>query len=200
MEPILFIVTGPSGVGKGSVMQAVLKRVPGLSKIVTYTTRPPRLGEQDGFDYHFLSPRRFLDLVQEGVIYEYEQVYRDHYYGSPRQLFQPDTDGLIELDYKGRDKYRARHAHVVSIFLLPPSLSELERRILRRSEVANLEARLANAIEQLQHAAEYDYIIKNDELAQCSETVASIVQLERLRLKGRHDLAAMLDEVIHPQA
>jgi guanylate kinase len=197
VEPILFVITGPSGAGKGSVMRRVLSQVPNLTKVVTYTTRPPRVGETDGFDYHFCSVDRFQELVRTGVIYEYEQVYQDHYYGSPRDLFPGGTDALIELDYKGRRKYRARHPETVSIFLLPPSLEELTRRILARSEVPNLDNRLANAVEQLQHAGEYDYIVQNDDLDACTRKVAQIIEVERIRRAGRRAWERILEEVRH---
>jgi len=194
-DPILFVLTGPSGAGKGSVMRALLGRVPGLKKVVTYTTRPPRPGEQDGFDYHFVDPDRFMAMVRAGDIFEYEQVYHDFYYGSPRDVFPGGADALIELDYKGFQKYRARLPHVVSVFLLPPSLDELRQRIVRRSQVNNLDARLANAVEQLKHAVDYDYVITNDDLDQCAEAVATVVQVERWRRQGRVELLRILGEI-----
>lgn len=200
MEPILFVLTGPSGAGKGTVMRAMLERVPGLAKVVTYTTRAPRLGEVDGFDYHFLSVEQFLQLARDGSIYEYEQVYHDHYYGSPRDLFQPGHDGLIELDYKGHQKYRTRYSRVVSIFLLPPDMAELERRIVRRSEVSNLAARLQNAVDQLKHAAQYDYVVRNDSIDHCLERVTRIIETERIRRQGQADLHAIMQEVSRPRA
>ncbi len=193
VEPILFIFTGPSGAGKGSVMRALLRDDPTLRKVVTYTTRSPREGEVDGFDYRFVSVQQFLQLVEQGKIFEYENVYRDHYYGSPRELFVPGNDGIIELDYKGRIKYQERWRQVISIFLMPPSLDELKKRILSRSHVANLSARLDNAVEQLRHAKSYDYVVKNDDLDQCVARVADIVRVERLRRDGRYQL----DEMIH---
>jgi guanylate kinase len=195
VEPILFIVTGPSGAGKGTVMRALLERVPDLQKVVTYTTRPPRPGEQDGFDYHFVDPTRFMAMVRAGEIFEYERVYHDFYYGSPRNLFPGGSDGLMELDYKGHQKYRALLPQVVAIFLLPPSLEELRRRILGRSEVSNLDARLKNAVEQLRHAREYDYVVTNDDWERCAERVATLMQAERWRRQGRGELAAMLEEI-----
>ncbi|MBX5467117.1 MAG: guanylate kinase [Firmicutes bacterium] len=184
-EPILFIFTGPSGVGKGSVMRALLARDPHLHKVVTYTTRPPREGEVDGFDYRFVSKAEFEALLAQGALYEHERVYQDYYYGSPRDIFIPDHDGVIELDYKGRLKYQARFPHVVSIFLLPPSLEELKRRILNRSRVTNLEARLKNAVEQLRQAASYDYLVQNDDLERCVEEVHTVIRAERIRRRGR---------------
>ncbi|PSR27056.1 guanylate kinase [Sulfobacillus thermosulfidooxidans DSM 9293] len=193
MEPILFIFTGPSGAGKGSVMRALLQDDPTLHKVVTFTTRAPRQGEIDGFDYRFVSVQEFLQLVEQGQIFEYENVYRDHYYGSPRELFVEGRDGIMELDYKGRLKYQERLRRVVSIFLLPPSLEELKKRILSRSKVSNLAARLDNAVEQLRHAKSYDYIVKNDDLATCIARVKDIIRVERLRRDGQYQL----DEMIH---
>lgn len=191
LQPILFVFTGPSGAGKGSVMRALLERDPKLSKVVTYTTRPPRDGEVDGFDYRFVSHAEFHQMIEDGRVYEHERVYRDYYYGSPRELFVEGRDGVIELDYKGCLKYQSRHRPVVSVFLLPPSLEELKRRIMARSEVSNLEARLANAIEQMRHAENYDYVVKNDDFDACMDRVISIVEAERTRRVGRCELTAM---------
>lgn len=192
LEPILFIITGPSGVGKGTVMRSLLNRVERLSKVVTYTTRPPRDAERDGFDYHFVPVPDFLELVRQGRLYEYEQVYRDHYYGSPVDLFVAGHDALMELDYKGHRKYRSRHSDVVSVFLLPPSLDELERRIVARSKVQNLPNRISNAGVQLRHAGEYDYLVVNDDLEACTERVARIIEVERLRREGRERLSEVM--------
>ncbi len=194
-EPILFIFTGPSGAGKGSVMRALLERDPSLRKVVTYTTREPRTGETDGFDYRFVSVAEFHQLVDSGQMFEYEQVYQDHYYGSPKELFVPDHDGIIELDYKGRLKFTARHRRVVAIFLLPPSLEELKRRILQRSQVDNLEARLRNAIEQVRHAHSYDYVVKNDTLDDCISRVETIIRAERHRRRGQLELTHMMEDL-----
>lgn len=195
VEPILFVFTGPSGAGKGSVMRALLERDETLRKVVTFTTRAPREGEVNGFDYRFVSVETFRGLIDRGEMFEYEQVYHDHYYGSPKELFVPEHDGIIELDYKGRLKYTARHRRVVAIFLLPPSLEELKRRILQRSQVDNLSARLQNAIEQVRHAQSYDYIVKNDDLDACVERVETIIRAERHRRLGQSELAGMLDDL-----
>jgi guanylate kinase len=182
-------------VGKGSVMRALLERDAELSKVVTYTTRPPRDGEIDGFDYRFVSLPEFKQMVEDGRVYEHERVYQDYYYGSPRDLFVEGRDGIIELDYKGQMKYQSRHDSVVSLFLLPPDLQELKRRILARSEVSNLDARLANAIEQMRHAQSYDYVVKNDDFEACLAAVERIIQVERIRRQGRMHLQVMAKEI-----
>ncbi|MCY0909320.1 MAG: guanylate kinase [Sulfobacillus thermotolerans] len=195
VEPILFIFTGPSGAGKGSVMQALLADDPSLRKVVTYTTRAPREGEVDGFDYRFVTTEQFQDLIAQGKIFEYENVYRDHFYGSPRELFVEGHDGIIELDYKGRLKYQERHRRVVSIFLLPPSLDELKNRIVARSAVSNLGARMDNAVEQLRHAKSYDYIVQNTDLSVCITQVQAIVAVERARRSGQYALDHMMHQL-----
>ncbi len=176
-------------------MRALLERDPRLSKVVTYTTRPPREGEVEGFDYHFVSTPTFQHLVADGTVYEHEKVYQDYYYGSPCELFVDGKDGIIELDYKGRMKYQLRHRPVVSVFLLPPNLEELRRRIVSRSEVSNLEARLANAVEQIRRAHTYDYIVKNVDFETCVARVQQIVEAERLRRRGTADLAEIEREI-----
>lgn len=196
MEPILFVFTGPSGAGKGSIMRALLEADSMLHKVVTYTTREPRPGEIQGFDYNFVSATEFQRMIKEGHVFEYEKVYQDHYYGSPRELFVTGSDSIVELDYKGRLKYQERHRGVVSLFVLPPTLEELRRRILRRSEVENLDARLQNAIDQLRHARTYDYIVQNDSLQECVKTVQTIITAERQRRKGLDDLRTMTHALI----
>lgn len=194
MEPILFVFSGPSGAGKGSVMRALLAHDESLHKVVTYTTRAPRPGEVDGFDYYFVSVDQFHQMIDQDLLFEHEQVYHDHYYGSPRELFRPGCDGIIELDYKGRLKYQERHRQVVSVFLLPPSFEELKHRIVKRSEVENLDARLANAVEQVRHARTYDYIVRNDDLGQCIATVETIIRAERVRRQGQTDVQGFLHQ------
>lgn len=190
-ESILFVVTGPSGSGKGTLMRAILRRYPDIAKIATYTTRLPRANEEHGFDYNFVSRACFLDKVQAGEIAEWEQVYHDHYYGSPS--FDPNAgpDRLMELDYKGMFKYKKLAKRLVSIFVAPPSLDEMVERIQRRSTEANLANRVSNAIEQLCYAQHYDYIIINRQMEEaCAEAVA-IAGAERARRDHSARVAAL---------
>ncbi|MBS3986098.1 MAG: hypothetical protein KGZ66_10925 [Selenomonadales bacterium] len=190
-ESILFVVTGPSGSGKGTIMRAIVKRYSDIIKIATFTTRAPRANEEHGFDYNFVPQARFLEKVQAGEIAEWEQVYQDHYYGSPS--FDPNAgpDRLMELDYKGMFKYKNLAKRLVSIFVAPPSLDEMVERIQKRSTEANLANRVNNAIEQLCYAQHYDYIIINGEMEEaCAEAVA-IVGAERARRDHGARIAAL---------
>ncbi len=184
--PFLLIISGPSGGGKGTIISSVVQNIAGFTKVVNYTTRDRRPGEAEGIDYHFVDEDEFMRKFDCGEIFEYERVYDDYYYGSPSDVFEGLTqDRIIELDYKGHTKYRKRYPdQVVSIFLLPPSLEELRRRIIRRSPEENLSARLENAREQLRHAKEYDYMILNDDLANCREQVFTTIEAERIRRRG----------------
>ncbi len=217
-KALLFILSGPSGVGKASVLNGVLERVPDLCKVVTYTTRSPRAHEVPGHDYNFVSREEFFAMVADGRIQEYERVYGDDYfYGSPAFSLaeagcaggpvpfafpraeaagrESVPDRIIELDYKGFRKYRQRYADTVSIFLVPPSLEVLERRINNRGRVDNLAARLANAVEQLRYAGEYDYVVVNEDLDACVETVAAIVRTERCR-RDRGELLRFVGDMV----
>jgi guanylate kinase len=190
-ESILFVVTGPSGSGKGTIMRAIVGRYPDIVKIATYTTRAPRANEEHGFDYNFISHACFLAKVQAGEIAEWEQVYQDHYYGSPS--FDPNAgpDRLMELDYKGMFKYRNLAKRLVSIFVAPPSLDEMVERIQRRSTEANLANRVNNAIEQLCYAQHYDYIIINGKMEEACAEAMAIVGAERARRDHGARIAAL---------
>ncbi len=194
-SPILFIVSGPSGSGKGTILSYLKDDVPGMGKVVNYTTRRPRPGEEDGIDYNYVSEEEFFRLVERGHIFEYERVYNDYYYGSPANALNDEMDRVIELDYKGHRTYREYiDGDVVSIFLLPPSLQEMQRRIQQRAEEKNLQSRLENAHEQVRRASEYDYVLLNDDLHKCRRQVRAIVTAERARRRGARLLHQFLSD------
>lgn len=159
----------------------VTDTAPGLKKVVNYTTREPRPGEVDGVHYSFVSEEEFLRLLSEECIFEYERVYEDYYYGSPTHVLSGDCDYVIELDYKGHRKYRRVHPGVVSIFLLPPSMEEMQNRIRQRAKEKNMQSRLHNATEQIRHASEYDYVLVNKDIDSCRRDVEAIIRAERIR-------------------
>jgi guanylate kinase len=190
MYKLLFIVTGPSGAGKNTVMTHIRRIFPEINKAVTYTTRYPRPHETDGIDYRFISEEQFFEKVKSGAILEYEQVYNDYYYGSPADIFGDGNIKIMEMDWKGHRKYREVHqgVRIVSLFLIPPSLEEIRKRILGRSQVDNLGSRIANALEQMEHAGEYSYIIINEHKEKMLAEVEAIVRVELLRLKRNRNL------------
>ncbi len=159
----------------------LVDRFADLRRIVTYTTRNPREDEIDGVHYRFISEDRFHELRREGKIFECERVYEDYYYASPTDVLSHGVDRIIEVDYKGHRKFRAAYPTTVSIFLLPPSLEELERRIRSRSPEDNMKSRLANAREQISRCGEYDYLLVNNRLEPTLQRARAIVTAERVR-------------------
>ncbi len=170
-----------------------------LARVVTFATRPKRPNERDGIDYNFVPLADFEELVQKGEIVERVQVYHDHYYGSPRLEYDPAaTDRLIELDPEGHRTYvRAYAPHVTSVFLLPPSLDDLRRRIEGRHRETNLDARLSAAVAQIGCAREYDYIIVNQDLSVTCQIVTAIVRATRQRLE--HEALVAFTESLQKQ-
>lgn len=189
---ILFVLSGPSGSGKETVMSSMVDRIPRLSRIVTYTTRTPRPGEVAGRHYHFVSEPEFETLIGKGSLFESEAVYGSSRYGSPVQAVEGTGSGdlIMELDPHGFQRIReARRGPTVGIFLLPPDAGELERRIRSRALESDLPRRLRTAREQLDRANIYDYQVVNDDLERCLHDVAAIITAERLRRMGPAALA-----------
>lgn len=191
MNKLLFIVTGPSGSGKNTVMTHIYKRFPQITKAVTYTTRAPRPHEREGVDYRFVGEEDFFAKVKSGEILEYEQVYNDYYYGSPSDLFSDGNIKIMEMDWKGHRTYRRvyKDIRIASFFLVPPSLEEIKQRILSRSRVDNLQSRLANALEQLEHATDYTYIIVNDCKDRALKEIEALVRAELINFQRSANLA-----------
>lgn len=193
---LLFVITGPSGSGKATVINGVLENFPEIKRVVTYTTRSPRPKEREGYDYRFISKEEFFAKVEDGSIFEYEDVYNDYYYGSPSDIFTDANYRIVELDYKGYLKYRKKFGDkIVSIFLVPPSLQELKERIVNRSKVSNLSSRLENAVEQLRYAREYDYVVLNDEIDACLKLVYNIIRTEIYK-REQIEVLKFVDEMI----
>ena len=188
---ILFVVSGPSGSGKETVMSAMVKRLPGLTRVITYTTRSPRRGEVRGRHYHFVTADEFESLLRRGDLFESETVYGSSRYGSPRWAVDgtPSGDLIMELDPNGYLRMRqARKAPTVGLFLLVPDAQELKKRITKRSTEADLDRRLAIAREQLRAATAYDYLVVNDVRETCLREVAAIITAERVRTRGPQQL------------
>jgi guanylate kinase len=187
---LLFVVSGPSGAGKRTVLKHVTTTFPDIEQVVTYTTRGPRPGEEDGIDYVFVSPERFRELVAAGEVAEWTNPYGDYVYGSPHTLIVNDgRNRIVELDYKGVLRLQAAtHRRLVSIFILPPERATVLERIEARHRESNLDSRLAVAAEQLQFAWAYDYAIRNEEREAFLGAVSTVVRAELVRQAGHREL------------
>lgn len=187
-RPILFILTAPSGGGKKTFREHVTGLFPEIRHVPTYTTRPMKPRDVEGVDYTFLkSEEEFFALVESGEIWEYSRTYDSDLFGSPKRLLNPDGEGnlLVELDYRGMFSLQAASAYrVVSIFIAPRDLAVLTDRINSRGEESDMQARLANAHEQLKYAWAYDYVLVNDDQEEFLEDAVHVVKAEILRRSG----------------
>jgi guanylate kinase len=187
---VLLVVSGPSGVGKGSVINRLLARQPALSKSVSCTTRSPRPGEEDGVDYHFVTVERFREMVNAGEFLEYACVHQDLWYGTPaepvRQALADGTDIALEIDYQGaRSVRQALGNRAALVFIAPPSWDELVARLKGRStESADATAkRLESAEKEFEHIGMFEYVVVNDVLDEAVVELEAILVAERCRLE-----------------
>ncbi len=186
LQGTLYIVAAPSGSGKTSLVNALLEREPGIGLSVSYTSRLPRPGEVDGRHYHFVSREVFEHMAAKGAFYEHANVHGD-LKGTARDAVEPllaaGRDILLEIDWQGALQVRAARPDCVSIFILPPSRAELERRLRTRGsdDAATISRRLADSREEISHAADFDYIVVNDQFADALADLRAIVSCQRLR-------------------
>jgi guanylate kinase len=179
----VFVITGPSGVGKGTLIRGLLERVPGLELAVSATTRPPRPGERDGVDYHFLSDEEFDRRVANGGFVEHAR-YSGHQYGTLRSELErrmAEAAGVVlEIEVQGARQIRASMPEAVQVFIAPPSVEALRARLVGRGTdaAADVEARLATALEELEAEREFEYVVVNDRLEQATEALAEVVRRE----------------------
>jgi len=183
----LIVLAGPSGVGKGSVVERLLSRDPeGLVYSVSVTSRAPRPGEVDGVDYHFVSEDGFDRLIREGELLEWAEIV-GHRSGTPARFVEEaraaGRDVVLELDVKGAQQVRAKEPDAVLIFLLPPSFEELEERLRGRAteDEAAIGRRLDTARWELQQEGSFDARVVNDDLDRAVEEVAAIIEASRTR-------------------
>ena len=193
---LLVVVSGPSGAGKGTICQALLEKTP-LAYSVSATTRKPRAGEVDGESYYFLSVEAFEEMIEKDELLEWAKVY-DNYYGTPlkkvEEKLAAGEDILLEIDTQGAMKVREKFPEGVYIFILPPSLAELERRIRGRDTETEdvLQKRLAAAIDEIEAGKCYKYVVTNDEVDGAVDSVCAILAAER-RLVARN--GELFDEI-----
>jgi guanylate kinase len=181
----LFVIAGPSGVGKGSVVKELLSRDPGgLALSVSATTRPPRRGEQDGRDYLFVDEAEFTRMDGAGELLEWAEVFGNRY-GTPKDFvesrLEAGVDVLLEIDVVGAERVRAVHPEAVLVLLEPPTLSELRRRLEGRGTESQerIEARLSKAEWEMAQAPWFDHAVVNEDLERASSEVAAIIDASR---------------------
>jgi guanylate kinase len=199
----LFVLAAPSGGGKTSLVRALLEREPGIRLSVSYTTRPPRPGEEDGKHYHFVDAARFVALKDAGEFLEYAHVHGNWYGTSAtwlRQEVQHGHDVLLEIDWQGAQQVRRLIPEAVHIFILPPSLGSLKERLEKRGQDSPevIALRLEAAREEMRHCGEFDYVIMNQDFARAVDDLSVIVRAARLtasRQQVRH--AALMAQLLH---
>jgi guanylate kinase len=187
MQGLLFIITAPSGAGKSTLVNAVLAEDPQLVLSVSYTTRAARTGERDGREYHFVDRATFQRMLEAGEFLESAEVHGNLYATSQKQIAgvrAAGRDTVLEIDWQGAQQVRRVFPDAVGIFILPPSRAELERRLRARGKDAEaaIQRRLAAAAEEMSHAAEFEFVIINNDFEVARGDLAAVVRASRLRL------------------
>jgi guanylate kinase len=199
----LFIVAAPSGAGKTTLVGRLLKDDPQVMHSISFTTRAPRGGEQDGREYQFIDVQRFLAMRERGEFAEWAEVH-GNFYGTSRvwleQRMQEGCDMLLEIDWQGAQQMRRQFPEAVSIFVMPPSIAELERRLRGRGSdsVDVIARRVAGAYGEMRHVDEFDFVIINNDLDVALGELKAAVRASRLRFsrqRARHpDVFRFLDQ------
>ncbi len=186
----LYIVSAPSGAGKTSLIRALADTDPDIVVSISYTTRAPRLGEEDGIDYHFIDVDRFRAMINAGEFLEHARVF-DHYYGTSHKAVAAQIaaglDVILEIDWQGARQVRAVVPDARGIFILPPSRAALRQRLQGRKQddEAVIERRMRDAESELSHYPEYDFIVINNDFGQALEDLRAILHAQRLGLAAQ---------------
>jgi len=200
---LMFVLSSPSGAGKTTLSRRLLADDDGITLSVSATTRPPRKGETDGVDYYFVSPERFAEMVAQDELLEWATVFGNRY-GTPRAPVEAGLhagrDVLFDIEWQGTQQLQQTDAasDLVRVFILPPDLAELERRLTgRATDPADVIAgRMARARDEISHWGEYDYILINDDAETCLGEIRSILHAERLRRKRQLGLAGFVRDML----
>ena len=197
----LLIVSAPSGAGKTSLVKALRASLPGLTVSVSHTTRTQRAGEEEGKDYFFVDHADFRDMVDAGAFLEHARVF-DNHYGTSRATVEAELDEghdvVLEIDWQGARQVRALMPEALSLFILPPSLETLESRLRGRGQDGDevIQRRMQDAIAEMSHFGEFDYLVVNDDFAAALEDLKSIVLSSRLKVFSQTRTHARLIEAL----
>jgi guanylate kinase len=199
---LLIVLSSPSGAGKTTISRRLMQEDPSISMSVSATTRPMRPGEIEGRDYHFVDDAEFQRLVDADELAEWAYVF-DHRYGSPKEpikeALKDGRDTLFDIDWQGTQQLEyAFRTDLVLIFILPPSMKELERRLEERGTDSDeiIAGRMRRAAGEIGHWAEYDYVLINDDMAKCLADVQAIIAAERLRRERQPYLLGFVRQLV----
>lgn len=192
---LLIILSSPSGAGKSTLAKRLLAWDTGMRFSISATTRAPRPGEEHGREYYFHTREEFIQMVDRGEMLEHAEVF-GNFYGSPKGPVESAINGgqdvLFDVDWQGGQQVRnsALGKHVLSIFILPPSIPELERRLISRGQDSKevIDNRMAKSRDEISHWPEYDYVLVNDDLEATEDRLKTIISAERLRLTQQPDV------------
>ena len=191
-EGLMIILSSPSGTGKSSLAESLLKIDNNLRLSISATTRKPRLGEVEGINYYFKSSLEFEELVKQNKFLEYAKIY-DNYYGTPKEyvemLLKQGLDVLFDIDWQGARSIKKNAANVVAIFVLPPSIETLEQRLRNRAtdNEAAIKLRMQSAQNEISHANDYDYVVTNDDFDRTLKKIHAIIVAEREKNLSYHE-------------
>lgn len=201
----LYILSAPSGAGKSSLISALLEQDTHNKMMVSvsHTTRQPRPGEENGVHYHFVQVEEFEALIEQGAFLEYAKVFGGNYYGTSLPAIEKNLaagiDVFLDIDWQGAQQIRQKVPNVKSIFILPPSLAELENRLVGRGQdsVEVIAERMSKAINEISHYNEYDYVIVNDDFEQALADLQGILRAEKLTLSYQENQnQALIQELL----
>ena len=194
MSGNLYVIAAPSGAGKTTLVRLLLEQEPDVHLSISYTTRAPRTGEQDGREYNFVEVPEFKAMIDRGEFLEWAEVH-GNFYGTSKKWIADQLaaghDVLLEIDWQGAQQVRASFPEAIGVFILPPSMDELTRRLTGRGtdSAEVISRRLAAAQAEMRHVGEFDYVIINDQLAQALDELRTVVRASRLSFgaqRARH--------------
>lgn len=197
-----FVLSSPSGAGKTTISRKMMEIDSELAMSTSYTTRPPRPAEENGKDYFFIEKETFKDMISNNEFIEYAEVF-GHFYGTPRkfveQSLEQGKDVLFDIDWQGTQQLAEKIPDdLVSVFILPPSMSELEKRLKQRAQDSDdvVQKRMKKASREISHWDEYDYVIINNSLEEATKEVRKILEAERLKRTRQPQLKNFVQDLL----